>query len=91
MKTALVITDGLRQIALTPETDDERNILATLTNGNWDLQIKSGQFFICAGGYGRFGIDENRAQPDSAMLVLRPRAAKVVDTEPIHRVPRETM
>lgn len=75
MKTALVITDGLRQIALTPETDEETQMLAILRKGDWNLEIKSGSFFICAGGYARFGAG-NVDGPDSTMLVLRPAEKK---------------
>lgn len=47
MKTALVFTDGLRQITLTPETDEEKHILETLHSKDWQLSIERGQFFIC--------------------------------------------
>lgn len=73
MKIALVITEGFRQIALTPESKEETRILETLTSENWSFEIKRGQFFICAGGYARMA-EESRA-PDSVMLVLRPDAS----------------
>lgn len=69
MKIALVITEGLRQIALTPQSKDEIQILETLTTKGWSLDIKRGQFFVCQGGYARIGTEVR--EPDSVMLVLR--------------------
>jgi hypothetical protein len=71
-----VFTDGLRQIALTPETDEEKQILETLHKADWQMSVKRGQFFVCRGDYARFGTwpSESGAydQMDSTMLVLRP-------------------
>ena len=79
MKTALVFTDGLRQITLTPENDEEKQILELLHKQDWQLDIKRGQFFISRGDYCRFGTWPSQTgkygADDSTMLVLRPRDA----------------
>jgi len=73
MKISLVITDGLRQITLTPEGDEEKQMLELLHKHEWKLEIKRGQFFICLGDYARFGASDSRYSNDeSTMLVLRP-------------------
>lgn len=76
MKTALVFIDGLRQITLTPETDEEKHILETLHSKDWQLSIERGQFFICRDDYARFGTWPSQSgqlgRMDSTMLVLRP-------------------
>jgi hypothetical protein len=76
VKTALVFTDGLRQIALTPETDEEKQILETLHKADWKMSVKRGQFFVCRSDYARFGTWSSESgaydQMDSTMLVLRP-------------------
>jgi hypothetical protein len=76
MKTALVITDGLRQITLTPESDEEKQMLEILHKQEWDIQVRRGQFFICRGDYARHGTwpsESGRYSADeSTMLVLRP-------------------
>lgn len=79
MKIALVITDGLRNITLTPETDEETKLLELMHSAQWDLSIKRGQFFISRGDYPRFGTWSRErgsyGQNDSTMLVLRPAAS----------------
>lgn len=72
MKTAVVIADGLRQIVLTPESDEEKSIIRTLTNQEWNVEIKKGTFYICQGGYVRFGIGDTVGGGDEgAIIVLR--------------------
>lgn len=69
MKIALVITDGLEQFVLTPETDVERKLVDVLTDRDaHDILIKSGSFYECQGGYMRHGTGT-----DSAFIVLRPK------------------
>lgn len=76
MKTALVITDGLRQITLTPESDEEKQLLEILHKQQWALEVRRGQFFVCRGNYARFGTWPSETgkydNDDSTMLVLRP-------------------
>lgn len=85
MKSALVITDGLRQIALTPENDEEKKMLELMHTQEWALEIKRGQFFVCNGGYARFGDWPSEggrySHDDSTMLVLRPAHPKGVESE----------
>ncbi len=79
MKISLVMTDGLRQIALTPEDAEEKQLLEFLHSADWELEVKRGQFYICRGGYARFGATGDNAD-NSAVLVLRPRhKAHVID------------
>lgn len=78
MKSALVITEGLRQITLTPESEEEKQLLEILHKQQWSLEVKRGQFFVCRGDYARFGTwpsESGRyATDESTMLVLRPPA-----------------
>lgn len=81
MKIALVITDGLRNVTLTPETDEETSLLEVLHKQDWNLTIMRGQFFICRGDYPRFGTWPGAAgtygEKDSTMLILRPKPKPV--------------
>ena len=82
MKCAIVLTDGIKQIMLTPENDSEKQALRMITRDD-DITIETawGTFYDsrplgydvseCGGGYLRgFRSDE------SLMLVLRRKAAK---------------
>ena len=82
MKCAIVLTDGIKQIMLTPENDSEKQALRMITRDD-DITIETawGMFYDsrplgydvseCGGGYLRgFRSDE------SLMLVLRRKAAK---------------
>lgn len=73
MKISLIVTDGLRQIALTPQDKEEIRLLECLTDKEWQLSIKRGQFFICQGGYARFGTETPTS--DSVILVMTPAIA----------------
>jgi hypothetical protein len=66
MRIALYIEDGFEQIALTPETPTETNILAKLSNGARDITIKRGGFYHCQGGWVR-----EHEQLESTMIVLQ--------------------
>lgn len=55
MKIALYIEDGLEQIVLTPETENEKNLLDNFHSGR-TMEIKKGSFYECKGGYMRYGI-----------------------------------
>lgn len=76
MKIALVITDGLRQITLTPELEEEKQILELIHKQAWKMEVRRGQFFISRGDYVRHGTwpsESGRyADDESTMLVLRP-------------------
>lgn len=72
MKIGLVISDSLRQIALTPEDDQEKGLLELLHTPDWQLEIKRGEFFVCRGGYVRFGNwpSDSPSGDQSTFLVL---------------------
>ena len=85
MKTAIVFADGLKQIILTPENDDERMALKYITpSDNIQMAIKDGSFghehgtpytakiAECQGGYLRVFQDSQ-----SIMLVLSPKKEEV--------------
>jgi hypothetical protein len=81
MKTAIIFADGIKQIILTPENDDERMALKLITvNDDISLGVVTGSFgdeslrpfssniLECRGGYLRpFG------EQNSIMLVLKPK------------------
>lgn len=68
MKIALVITDGIEQFVLTPETDTEKMLVNLLTTGQRQVSIKRGGFYECRGGWYR-----QNANDDSAIICLRPK------------------
>ena len=80
MKTAIIISNGLKQIMFTPENDSEKQALKMITlDDNITIDVKSGAFTDkpptmgysvsqCQGGYLRAWEDE-----DSVMLLLRPK------------------
>lgn len=81
MKTAIIFCDGIKQIILTPENDDERFALNLITpSDDIELLVKKGGFGSahnqpfsanvseCQGGYLRIYQDE-----DSRILVLKPK------------------
>ena len=83
MKTAVVFTNGIKQIMLTPENESEAFALKMITpQDDIELQIKKGRFSneptskgfevsMCRGGYLRAFEDEH-----SLMLVLKPKQKK---------------
>lgn len=82
MITAFYIEDGLEQVVLTPETDHEKRVLALLHDKSRLLEVKSGSFYECRGGWKRFrrgeiiynpySLELNKREDDeSTMLVLR--------------------
>lgn len=82
MKTAIIISDGLKQIMLTPENESEKLALKMITlDDEINLEAKSGTLYDnapncakgyvvqkCQGGYLR-AYESN----DSLMLVLTPK------------------
>ena len=86
MKCAVIIASDLRQVMLTPETEEEKYALSIITtNDDITVDIKSGTFYSyesppsahgytvqeCKGDYLRAYSDTN-----SIMLVLRPKKGK---------------
>jgi len=80
MKTAILITDGVKQIMFTPENDSEKQALKFISaDDDIHTVVKIGQFsqkpevfganiFECRGGYYRAEESE-----DSVMFVLTPK------------------
>jgi len=85
MKTAIVFSEGIKQIIFTPENDDEKQALKLITtDDDISLAVCSGSFGEdrfkpfsvninkCHGGYLRAYSDDN-----SIMLVLSPKEKKL--------------
>lgn len=80
MKTAIIISDGVKQVMFTPENDSEKQALKMITpDDDIELAVKTGSFHasykpagyhvgMCQGGFLRAWDDE-----DSVMLVLTPK------------------
>jgi hypothetical protein len=80
MKTAILITDGVKQIMFTPENDNERQALKMISpDDDIHTVVKTGSFsdintvfgvdiYECKGGYMRAEEKE-----DSVMFVLTPK------------------
>ena len=86
MKTAVIFTDGIKQIVFTPETKEEKYALSLITsNDDIELLVKSGSIGskynepftanidMCKGGYLRLFSDE-----ESRILILKPKEKKLV-------------
>lgn len=80
MKTTIVIQEGITQIVLTPETDQEKSILNMINNKGVETVMKVGNFCDCAGGWIRYyGFQYNdwdKEKIDSLMLVLKEKEIK---------------
>ena len=87
MKTAIIFCDGVKQIILTPENDDEKFALSLLTpSDDMSILITSGTFgdkddrpftknvSNCVGGYLRLYNDSY-----SRIIVLTPKEKEVTD------------
>ena len=53
MKTAIYIEDGVAQLVITPETDFEKNALSSFEERPLEVEIFSGSFYDCRGGWVR--------------------------------------
>ena len=83
MKTAIIISEGIKQIMFTPENEYEKRALEMITTeDDIKVEIKTGAFHnsystvgytvdMCKGGYLRAWDNE-----DSLMLVLTPKKSK---------------
>ena len=69
MKTAIYITEGSTQVVLTPENEWEKQVIASIEQGQKSLSIYRGGFYECQGGWVRqSGYEESlilRTQPAS--------------------------
>jgi hypothetical protein len=92
MRTAVIFSDGVKQIVFTPENDSEQYALSLITPGDdIELLVETGSFgeqhykpftrsvSQCQGGWLRLYQDK-----DSRILVLKPREKTIVEklTEP---------
>lgn len=81
MKTAIILSDGIKQVVFTPENDQEKQALALFTaDDNIEIAIHNGSFGesrfkpfsanvgMCQGGYLRAFSDDS-----SRIFVLRPK------------------
>ena len=82
MKIAYYLEDGLQQLVLTPETEEEKK-LANLFDKYSDLKVYRGSFYSCAGGWTRqedLNQDGFNHEPDhddeSVIFVLREKKKK---------------
>ena len=72
MKIALYIEDGREQIALTPETETERWLIAKLHELNTRVvNILKGEFYACQGGWSRHGTGQQ-----STLIVIDRKPAE---------------
>jgi len=58
MKTAIYIEDGKTQLVLTPENEWETNCLKLVSDKKQGLEIHSGSFYDCRGGWTRQSTDD---------------------------------
>lgn len=82
MKTAIIISDGIKQIMFTPENESEKQALKMITSDDdISIEIKEGTLYDnspkCARGYivQKCKADYLRAYEDekSLMLILTPK------------------
>ena len=69
MKLAVYIEGDYKQIILTPENDEEKNILSVFEEKADEIRtatITTGSFYHCQGGWVREGSSK-----ESVMLILR--------------------
>lgn len=68
MKTTAIFTEGLTQIVLKPESEQERNILSLFDKGEYNITVHRSRFSECCAGY----IREYKQDQD-AILCIRPK------------------
>lgn len=73
MKIQLLISDGDRQIIITPSSEEERGILKTACESNYDvvLNMVDTQIRMCqAGWYRSFGYGGFDTKDDSLVITM---------------------
>ena len=87
MKTAIYIEDGVVQLVITPESDFEKNSLATFREKPLDAKIFAGTFYDCRGGWirqsalqrpGPYGSSEPN---DDSLIIRIDEAEAVIDDQ----------
>lgn len=53
MKTAIYIEDGTVQLVITPETEFEKNAIASFSEKPLEAKVFAGSFYDCRGGWVR--------------------------------------
>lgn len=75
MKTAIYIEDGVVQLVITPESDFEKNALSSFESKPLDVEIFSGSFYDCRGGWVSqkeyFGFDSFERESNDKSLILK--------------------
>jgi len=74
MKTAIYIEDGVVQLVITPETEFEKNAVSTFRNQELKVEIFSGSFYDCRGGWVRqtqYNIYYTENNDDSIILKVK--------------------
>lgn len=89
MKCSIVISEGIKQVMFTPETESEKQALSMLTSDdNIEVAIKKGAFAdrrerygyevaMCQGGYLRAWENDN-----TVMLVMTPKTKQDENNKP---------
>jgi hypothetical protein len=70
MKVAVYIDENLKQINLTPESKYERDVVFALKDGRYEMEIHSGTFSTCAGGWLRY-YGEVETNKETVFIVLK--------------------
>lgn len=78
MKTAIYVEDGIIQLVITPESEFEKNSLATFRDKPLDVKLFAGSFYDCRGGWVRqSAYRPNRSmyasESDDSSLILTTR------------------
>lgn len=71
MKTAIYIEDGVVQLVLTPESDFEKSSLASFEKKPLEVQIFTGSFYDCRGGWVRQAEYYHGSRDSDRSLILR--------------------
>ena len=61
MKVAIYMEDGLLQLVMTSQGEFEKNALSTFENKKLNVEIKSGSFYQCQGGWIRQSGNDDKS------------------------------
>jgi hypothetical protein len=73
VKTAIYIEDGVMQLVITPENKFEKDAVGTLCDKPLGVQIFTGAFYDCRGGWTRQSdyMLNNYGSSDDKSIILR--------------------
>lgn len=80
MKTAIYIEDGVVQLVLTPESEFEKQTVASFADKPMETRIFRGTFYDCRGGWTRqqqFFPAAEASQPQSIILRVAAPAKQI--------------